>query len=779
MTISSFFVKGSLIDGITGPMGALAANMKKQMAGIAKSTAAMNKAMNASVMTPATTRLAKQHAANLAIQNKQLTGMAKAYGAMAVAQNRMNRASGGGGGGRAGRGFMGRQWGHMQMGLAALGQKGYALGRGGPSTLLTLGSAYGAYAAVKQYAQLQKATANIAKTLNLSAKDTDRYMKAAMDMGAKYGQSPDDVASTMWKVGQSGITGYDRITKMAEQITLAAKVWDGTDTDLVGETFGRMASIFYPKDLADSSKTDKFVRNLGLISDAVNHLEETSPATSKEIVPGVLRAMGGGQSFGLSPHSIAGTIGTMQGFGEPSGERAGSRMRILWQRLASYGGAGTKKQQGAMNKLFKDEGGMSPKKWEALRSLSPEALQLRLFGKLASKTSTEATAFLSEFMGQEAAATTATLVNNYPKLAKGMAEVSPEISKMVMAGNGLVNGSDALFNQLATEMNIPEKNLKSFREEVTRLYSSLSGLDPSLINRIKQAYQSGGWGNTTAAGSTVAEYERQANTLAAGWDRARASFEALMASLGKKMEPEAKTTLTFFENFFKLLRKKNEMGDDSLQRSEGQSKGGYNTPGSVRRPWSYPGMPALPRETPNGEAMEPGTRSGPIHRSPDGTIKALEEIYGWGALPGTDQGPIGNPRFKAWKEKKYYDSLKEGLKKNRVGRGGGGFKGHMPPPSTGAIMWERFKNGNLFESSTPPPPVDPNYWPGPGAPVPALPKPQASAPASIPLTIGVVQGGHITITAKVDQLPSVIANPGAAAQSGGQHDGMKVDGTAT
>lgn len=219
----------------------------------------------------------------------------------------------------------------IQQGMAAMGGMGYALGRGGATTLLPLGSLYGSYVAAKRYVDLDTRQRLLRRTADWDANTLDYNMPAFREIAGRHGTGLLDVLQGSQRLALGGMRGQALITS-TEELIRASKLWENVDIDVMADSLSKMTKLFY------KGKSGKeFNKNVGTwmrnFVEAVDFVEDNFPTKASELLKGFFRMQATGAFVGMAPEDAIAMLGVMMSQGEPSGERAGSRLRINIPRI--------------------------------------------------------------------------------------------------------------------------------------------------------------------------------------------------------------------------------------------------------------------------------------------------------------------------------------------------------------------------------------------------------------------------------------------------------------
>jgi TP901 family phage tail tape measure protein len=340
-------------------------------------------------------------------------------------QNRIRRRSG-------------YSWTPVQQSLAALGGYGYALGRGGPATLVGVGGAVAGYQALKQHAQLEDRLADIRKVIDtpanpVSKAEMSRYGNVSRQLSTKYGIPAVDVATSMFRMAQTGISGFDNLTTLADLVSKINITWDDVDPEKISATLGRMGNTFFKNEMVNNPEL--FRQKMQRAADAINSLEASFPSTGAEIVEAMMRGQPQAEKFGLTAEQTAAIFSAQISAGEPSGERVGTRSRIMFQRLTSMGATDRAKRIEVLDELL----GWTPEKWDAERSKDPLGTFLKFSEALENLPDAKRLAMLGKLFGEEAGATSDTLFGGFANALAQLATADDATAKLVAENEKYLN----------------------------------------------------------------------------------------------------------------------------------------------------------------------------------------------------------------------------------------------------------------------------------------------------------------------------------------------------
>jgi hypothetical protein len=460
----SFILRGVFQDNITGGLSKLTAGMgkvasaaKSVTASMAQMGSAVSRSMNqASAATANATRsmLAYGRAARAATGASVLSNRAMFMGrgtrVMRIPGNAGSIGSGmamfagmgggmGGGGGRRpprrpSRSFMERYWGQTQMGLAALGQKGYALGRGGPSTLATLGSAYAAYKAVAAYGDMEKKMAGVRRAIdserNPFSKEQAKILGQRLEeIGIPLSMGGVDVAGIAEKLALGGITNPKTLELLTKTTAQGASIWEGVDSDMVGDNIAKMLSLYY-KNEKDPDKLNSAARKFIATTD---YFADTTPGVdAKGLVTAFERSMASGQAIGISPESqVAIAAGWLQN-AEKSGERIGTRQRTGFMDMMRWVSGADSETGKKRDQLGAVIGGDKGTAVNAAMAKSP-ALGLAMFlAEMRKMDSKKASAAMAKIFGDERGGYLMPLVTGALDVIEKLAVTEEEVRKYAL-----------------------------------------------------------------------------------------------------------------------------------------------------------------------------------------------------------------------------------------------------------------------------------------------------------------------------------------------------------
>jgi hypothetical protein len=345
VAIKDFIIRGVFQDSITAGLNSASAAIKGLTASLARvapaaktASAALNVFSNKAAMINGINRTTGAINANTAaiVRNGRAAKAANAAGAgIAIAGGapprgrppRMPKAA-----------ASPKYWTQMQMSMAALGQKGYALGRGGPATLATLVPAYGAYKAVKAYGDMEKSMATVRRAIDTDARrfskeDTKLLGQELERIGIPLSMNGPTVAGIAEKLALGGINDPEALKMLTKTTAQGASIWEGVDADMVGDNIAKMLSL-YQKGVTDPEKLNTAARKFIATTD---YFADSTPGVdAKGLVTAFERSMASGKALGITPESLmAVTAGWLQN-AEKSGERIGTRERTGFMDMMGW-----------------------------------------------------------------------------------------------------------------------------------------------------------------------------------------------------------------------------------------------------------------------------------------------------------------------------------------------------------------------------------------------------------------------------------------------------------
>ena len=305
----------------------------------------------------------------------------------------------------------GTTWGKFGLGLEKIGGLVKKVGMG---FLTVLGPVFLLDAALRTIGQVadwlfnpfisfQDALFEVRKTANLTIDQMNELGDALTKLSKDVPMAATALASIASEAGRLGISGTQNLlsfTKTVAKLSIATTL----TADQAAEALAKIREAF-GLPIAEIEK-------LGAI---INELENTTAATTEEIVSAMKNIGAAGKMMGFTVDQAAALSATLVGAGM-AGERAGTRLRRTFQQLAA--------NASKITKFMGDQG----KAWaEALERDPMQALMMYLkkLNEIPSRVQRMEKAH--EHFGEIAGFAIATLAENYPQLVKNMETAHEEL----------------------------------------------------------------------------------------------------------------------------------------------------------------------------------------------------------------------------------------------------------------------------------------------------------------------------------------------------------------
>jgi TP901 family phage tail tape measure protein len=590
MAIYSFMINGTLTDAISSRLARINAALK----GTAAAANAANRSMARGSSIADGLRMWGMQAAAINSNTSALRRFGNAARQSRAAQG-LNWFLAGGGNGRGGvpPRRRGRAWGPFQQGLAATGGYGYALGRGGLATAGTIGGGMLAYSGLKKFASFEGELTNLAKAANMSRAEMFEFGKGFQGLAKQYGLGQDDVAGMGAKVALGGVA-KNAVMGVTESAAKAMLLWDDVDPGEVSNVLARTASKWYKgKDPGQiRGLMDQFIG-------AVDFFEDRYPTSAKDILKGYHRFMSTAKLAGMTPEQAVAQIATMTTLGEPSGERAGTRLGTNWDRIGGVMTGAIKKKgmslKGIDSKGLTEElntnGQMAVFKFldqaiernvpKYIAELTKKGMKPEEAKKEARKrASRDAKGFISKALGYESAKNLNPLIAEYHEALLQTAVTNKDLAAWAIKNPGFIEYLKSL-GEVGEQL---LKDLEAFTKTPPSVTTMTGGQMGTNINLMQQ------------------KLESKAKQLQASWDR-------WLTAIGSDLAPEAIAAMdslgaTLDANSEGVEKRGTVLGNALRSGRLRGAMAGTNQ-NSIMTPWlPAGGTNSVPIIAPNGQAFD-------------------------------------------------------------------------------------------------------------------------------------------------------------------------------
>jgi hypothetical protein len=563
----------------------------------------------------------------------------------------------------------------------------------------------------------------------------------------QYGLKQNDVAGMAAQVALGGVQ-KEGVKPVTESAAKAMLLWDDVDAKEVSNVMARTASRWYagkkPAEL--QQLMDQFVGT-------VDFFEDKYPTAASDIIKGYYRFMSTAKLSGMTPEQAVAQVATMTTLGEPSGERAGTRLGTNWDRIGGVMTGAIKKKGMSLKGI--DTKGLS----ETLNTNS----QMAVFQFLDQTIERNVPAYVKEL----------TKKGMKPEEARKEARkrASRDAKNFISKALGYetaknLNPFIADYYEALLQASVTNKDLTKWALGNTGFVEYLKGLGDAGEQLLKdlQAFSTSAPDVTTIAGGQVKQnlnlmqqkLETKAKQFQASWDR-------WLTAVGSDLAPEAIAAmdslgLTLDKNSAGIEKGGTVIGNVLRKnRLRGSSKG--TNLNSVLTPWVPEG------ETQSFPSVSPMGTDG-------GAFDASGRPISGGILDSRDNSQRWAPG--------------DGETRDQIDK-------YFPDPTATQTFLERMKL--LYGAATAPQSfvqglvgkspnvagpgmigglVGPQAVPGPGT-VSGLAAPQVipgpPQTVTVPFTASASQSGHVQVDVKVTQQPTVtIQGAGANVGTGTQGD---------
>ena len=350
----------------------------------------------------------------------------------------------------------GTTWGKLGAGLERIGGIVKKVGMG---FLTVLGPIFLLDAALRTIGQVaewlfdpfvsfENALFEVRKTADLTIEQMNELGEALTKLSKDVPLAATSLANIASEAGRLGITGTQNLlsfTKAVAKLSIATTL----TADQAAEALAKIREAF-GLPIAEIEK-------LGAI---INELENTTAATTEEIVSAMKNIGAAGKMMGFTVDQAAALSATLVAAGM-AGERAGTRLRRTFQQLAA--------NASKITKFMGDQG----KAWaEALEKDPMQALMMYLKKLNEIPSRVERMEKAHEHFGEIAGFAIATLAENYPQLVKNMETAHEELKW----GTSLQKEYSIAVTKTAAKLQILQNRAEAARRELGE------ALQPSLLN---------------------------------------------------------------------------------------------------------------------------------------------------------------------------------------------------------------------------------------------------------------------------------------------------------
>jgi len=305
----------------------------------------------------------------------------------------------------------GTTWGKFGLGLEKIGGMVKKVGMG---FLTILGPIFLLDAALRTVGQVaswlfdpfvsfEDALFEVRKTANLTIDQMYELGDALTKLSKDVPMAATALANIASEAGRLGISGTQNLVSFTEAVAKLSIATTLT-ADQAAEALAKIREAF--------GLPITEIENLGAV---INELENTTAATTEEIVSAMKNIGAAGKMMGFTVDQAAALSATLVAAGM-AGERAGTRLRRTFQQLAANA-----------SKITKFMGGQGKAWAEALERDPMEALTMYLKKLNEIPSRVERMEKAHEHFGEVAGFAIATLAENYPQLVKNMETAHEEL----------------------------------------------------------------------------------------------------------------------------------------------------------------------------------------------------------------------------------------------------------------------------------------------------------------------------------------------------------------
>lgn len=436
MAVFSLDIFGRLHDGITGPLGRILGTLDRAAVANRRLAAAQASAANTMPAYVSAMRTSQRATALHAGGVQQLTSainqQARAVRNLGGAHTVYHRSVGGGGGYGGGRGGgHGGIYAGFPMttaGIAAATAR-YSLGGFGPGTLaLGAGALLGA-ASTKKYMSFENALTEVRKAANMTRDGMWDFGADLQKMIRPYGGRQESAANMAATIALGGVRGPGALLGATEEAIRAQLLWRDVSENDTASVLARVSSRWYK-----NASGPELQEKLRSIVDTIDYFEDNYPTDAAAILKGVNRFLATGKLVGMTPEQAVAQVASMTSLGEPSGERAGTRLGINYPRVAQLM-SGKIKRKGLNTK------GLDLKGYDSLYDINPQLAVVKFISDLLSKYKGNkrlASDFIAKGLGNETAKNLAPMIAEFDEMAIQLATTNQGIARWVIKQPHLV-----------------------------------------------------------------------------------------------------------------------------------------------------------------------------------------------------------------------------------------------------------------------------------------------------------------------------------------------------
>ena len=356
----------------------------------------------------------------------------------------------------------GTTWGKFGLGLEKIGGMVKKISMGfltvlGPVFLLdaalrTLGQV--AAWLFDPFVSFQDALFEVRKTANLTIDQMNELGNALTKLSKDVPMAATALANIASEAGRLGISGTQNLVSFTEAVAKLSIATTLT-ADQAAEALAKIREAF--------GLPITEIENLGAV---INELENTTAATTEEIVSAMKNIGAAGKMMGFTVDQAAALSATLVAAGM-AGERAGTRLRRTFQQLAA--------NASKITKFMGDQG----KAWaEALERDPMEALMMYLKKLNEIPSRVERMEKAHKHFGEIAGFAIATLAENYPQLVKNMETAHEELKW----GTSLQKEYSIAITKTSAKLQVFQNRAEAARRELGEaLQPSLLGIKGALV----------------------------------------------------------------------------------------------------------------------------------------------------------------------------------------------------------------------------------------------------------------------------------------------------------
>ncbi|HDO20518.1 MAG TPA: phage tail tape measure protein, partial [Candidatus Bathyarchaeota archaeon] len=350
----------------------------------------------------------------------------------------------------------GTTWGKFGLGLEKIGGMVKKVGMG---FLTVLGPIFLLDAALRTVGQVaswlfdpfvsfEDALFEVRKTANLTIDQMYELGDALTKLSKDVPMAATALANIASEAGRLGISGTQNLVSFTEAVAKLSIATTLT-ADQAAEALAKIREAF--------GLPITEIENLGAV---INELENTTAATTEEIVSAMKNIGAAGKMMGFTVDQAAALSATLVAAGM-AGERAGTRLRRTFQQLAA--------NASKITKFMGDQG----KEWAAALERDPmEALTMYLKKLNEIPSRVERMEKAHKHFGEIAGFAIATLAENYPQLVKNMETAHEELKW----GTSLQKEYSIAVTKTSAKLQVFQNRAEAARRELGE------ALEPSLLN---------------------------------------------------------------------------------------------------------------------------------------------------------------------------------------------------------------------------------------------------------------------------------------------------------